>query len=614
MDLSRTGYALARAGDLLDALQDGRIFMGSARGWSARQTASFIEDICRSHPMPPVILWQLEDGKCMVIDGRRRLNALLGALRGRKVEDEKGLRRPVRVACNPFTGAFAARSKSIAVDPDWIASISRLILAARLGGASGFAKDFIAHRRAARKDSSAWDEDAVDSAVSRILALEDREIPLCVLSRGMEIGEILRIFRLANAIPPDSRDFSREEVIACDLLCALDPQSKRVAEYFEHDAHGAGGFPVLQASLERCFSQAAMVAFGTIGSCAAFAACQGSAVEFGHSELSFLGRSEHEFNSSLLRDALNVVADPQVWADFTALFAQSGFINASMLPSKEAVDAMYAAYACGRRRAGVHRMALDPLMRRWIFMAAATGRYCTGDKEFWKGVGYALAELGLQTDPHSFLKVLRERLDLLSGADFFKKELPARIATATEGSSLWIAFNAALNVLGSRLLFSDMLQREAPFSGDTVVPPSASGAPLPPERLTRHHIFPQAYLRDLSPKAYKARNLIANLTMLDSAANGAIGDASPADYSYDYMEKLGKDAFRQSCLDNAIPPSFGLMNYMQFITERGALMAKAIEQAYAKISMGMQAPMSAKFSEEEDKGELAFADGLLDQA
>ena len=63
-------------------------------------------------------------------------------------------------------------------------------------------------------------------------------------------------------------------------------------------------------------------------------------------------------------------------------------------------------------------------------------------------------------------------------------------------------------------------------------------------------------------------------------------------YSGRYKYLLGKADYNRSCLDNAIPPNFGDMLFRQFLSERGKLMAKTIEKAWAKLSMGMQAPMS----------------------
>ncbi len=588
MDLAKTGYSLVRTGDLLDSLQKGSIIMEGARSWSASAVASFIKALSSQHPMPPLVFLQSGGGKCLVVDGRHRLTAMLGAFRGRKVLCDNGEECALRIFLNPFTGdfAYAARGK----DPEFLGSISRLAFASRLGNASAFAEDFASGLGRSSHISSAWDQEAIDSAVDKLLSLEDIKLPVCVLPRCMEFGEIVRIYRQANASLGYGKELcSREEALASDLMGVGDPSSMRVIELFLADVAGNDEFPAFKQSTCRLIKQASLVTFGKNDARRALAACHGAANELGLCDLALLGKDEREMNASLMRDALNVVGDPEIWNDFTRLFAQSGFVNQVLLPPGRVMDAMYAAYACGRRRSGVSRQALDPLMRKWIFLSCAKDLW-NGAVEGLAGLGLPLGDLALMADPQDFIELFRKSLESLEDADFFSAKVPRMISEATDASGMWTAFNAALNILGSKVLFSDKLQREEPHCGSISIP--HDGSPLPPKRLTRHHIFPQAYLRKIGDEEYKMRNLMANQTMLESDTNVAIGKSAPAFYSGRYKYLLGKADYNRSCLDNAIPPNFGDMLFRQFLSERGKLMAKTIEKAWAKLSMGMQAPMS----------------------
>ncbi len=587
MDLAKTGYSIARTGDLLDALETGSIIMERATTWNPGAAASFIKAFSCQHPMPPLVFLQAGEDKCLVVDGRHRLSAMLGAFRGRKVLCDNGEECALRIFLNPFTGDFAYASRRKA--PEFLGSISRLALASRLGNASAFAEDFASGLGRSSHISSAWDQEAIESAVDKLLRLEDLELPVCVLPRCTQAGEVVRICRQANAALADGEELrDREEALAADLMGIGDPMSMRVIECFLDDVARDDTYPAFAQGASRLIKQASLVTFGRNDARRALAACHGAANELGLCDLALLGKEEREMNASLMRDALNVVGDPEIWEDFTRLFAQTGFVNQGMLPPERAMDAMYAAYACGRRRSGAPRQALDPLMRKWIFLSCA--------KNLWsgaaKGLGLPLGDLALMTDPRDFMELFRKSLDSLEGPDFFSAEVPKIISMSTEGAGMWRAFNAALNVLGSKVLFSERLQREAPHCGDISFQQEGSGSPLPPRRLTRHHIFPQAYLKKIGGEEYKMRNLMANQTLLEADTNIAIGNAAPAFYSGRYRQLLGKAAYNQSCIDNAIPPDFGDMLFRQFLGERGKLMAQAIEKAWTKLSMGMQAPLS----------------------
>ncbi|MBQ9199668.1 MAG: hypothetical protein IJ141_05765 [Lachnospiraceae bacterium] len=78
---------------------------------------------------------------------------------------------------------------------------------------------------------------------------------------------------------------------------------------------------------------------------------------------------------------------------------------------------------------------------------------------------------------------------------------------------------------------------------------------------------------------------MANYTYIDYATNIDISDDPPADYIGRYKAKLGEEAFRKTCEENALPEGFENMEYPEFLAKRRKLMAKIIRQAYNRLCM-----------------------------
>ena len=158
--------------------------------------------------------------------------------------------------------------------------------------------------------------------------------------------------------------------------------------------------------------------------------------------------------------------------------------------------------------------------------------------------------------------------------DYFKYTLPKELVTSSTQSPVWYGYIAALNVLGTPMLFST-----TPLSQYLVV-----GANGTKKSVDVHHIFPKNHLAQIGYDNDRDRNQIANYTFLDYQTNIDVSDNPPEDYVSVFREKLGEEKYLLTCEQNALPRDFEKMEYMDFLQERRNLMAGVILRAYKELS------------------------------
>ena len=157
--------------------------------------------------------------------------------------------------------------------------------------------------------------------------------------------------------------------------------------------------------------------------------------------------------------------------------------------------------------------------------------------------------------------------------DYFNLTLPADLMSAAATSPAWFGYIAALNVLGTPMLFSTT----------TLASKLLPGASGDKKAIDKHHIFPKNYLTGIGYTSDRDRNQIANFTYLDYNTNINISDDPPADYVDRYRQKLGEEGYKKTCAENALPVDFEKMSYPDFLEQRRKLMAGIVKKAYQKL-------------------------------
>lgn len=278
-----------------------------------------------------------------------------------------------------------------------------------------------------------------------------------------------------------------------------------------------------------------------------------------------------EENLKKFKESLAVVTNLNNWHAFMNLFASAGYLKGSLVASSNAVVFSYVLYLIGKYDYKVSTIELQKIMRKWIFMSTITGFY-TGSTE--SEVEKQFADLRDVHNAGEFVAYLDTAIANKFTDDYFDYSLPAELNSSSATSPAWYGYVAAINVLGTPMLFST-----APLSQYFVLGTSGDK-----NSVDKHHIFPKHYLEKIGYDNDRDRNQIANFTYLDYATNIDISDAPPSEYVARYRDKLGEDGYRLACVQNALPENFEQLSYPEFLSQRRLLMAQIVKKAYHELN------------------------------
>lgn len=168
---------------------------------------------------------------------------------------------------------------------------------------------------------------------------------------------------------------------------------------------------------------------------------------------------------------------------------------------------------------------------------------------------------------------MQNAINLYFNDDYFNNLLPKDLNNSSANSPAWFGYVAALNILGTNILFSSSPLAKYFLAG-------SSGKK---NAIDKHHIFPKNYLTSIGFDQDRDRNQIANFTFLDYATNIDISDKPPAVYGARYREKLGEEKYLEHLKSHSIPENFDTLDYLEFLNQRRTLMALKIKEAYQSL-------------------------------
>ena len=275
-------------------------------------------------------------------------------------------------------------------------------------------------------------------------------------------------------------------------------------------------------------------------------------------------------NMETFKKALDVVMDINNWHAYLNLFPAAGYIRGNLVSSSYVVIYGYVWYLMGKYQYHVNPMELRKIVTKFIFMALVRQYYALSPES---SVERNFADLRDIKDAQGFIDYFNKEVELNFTKDFFTKTLPDDLHSSSAISPSWYGYIAAINVLGTPMLFST-----SPLSVYW-----ETGGSGKKKSIDKHHIFPKNYLKQQGFESDRDRNQIANFTYLDYNTNIDIADNPPADYVGRYREKLGEEGYKLACEQNALPVGFESMDYFTFLEERRKLMSGIIQKAYKKL-------------------------------
>ena len=580
----------SKIGDLLSDVKNGKIGLPDLQRpfvWKDSKARDLLDSMMKGYPIGYIMLWQSPEGyettnhigtndkiyirpDYLVIDGQQRLTALLAALFGIKVKDKNYAERPIRISFNPLTREFAVWTEAYERNADWISDIYSVFKADEEHNVSKFRRQFIKECNSGRerngKDILTDDEEeTIETNLNDLLNLSIYTLPTLRINSKASEEDVAEIFVRVNS---GGQKLTEKNFIETLLAVYDNDVYEKIDKFCEESRVPKDGTSynfILKVDPSHLIRMAVAVGFRRARLRYAYMLMRGKNLETG-----IITKDEMDANLDKFKSALDKVTNLNNWHAFMGLFADAGYVNGSIVASTNAVVFCYVLYLIGKFDYKVPAVTLNKVIKKWIFFSTITYFY-TGSTE--SEVEKQFADLRSVNTSDEYVSYLENTISTRFTDDYFNLTLPNDLISASAISPSWYGYLAALNVLGTPMLFSTTSQAAKML-------PGASGDK---KAIDKHHIFPKHYLTEIGYTTDRDRNQIANFTYLDYNTNIDISDDPPSDYVGRYRSKLGEEGYRKSCAENALPENFENMAYPEFLEQRRKLMAQIVKKAYLKL-------------------------------
>lgn len=576
--------------DLLTSVKNGMLGLPDLQRpfvWKDNKVRDLLDSMLKGYPIGYIMTWQSpEDYEKtvhvgankksysrpvdLVIDGQQRLTALLAAMHGIKVKDKNYSERLIRIAFNPLTREFAVWSQAYERNTEWVSAISTIFTADKDHNISKFRKQFIKDCNAGREKNgrnllSDEEEELIETNINDLLNLSNYVLPQLRINTKATEEDVAEVFVRVNS---GGQTLTENNFIET-LLAVYDKDVHQKIDQFCESSRipqdGTSYNFILKVDPSHLIRMAVAVGFRRARLRYAYMLMRGKNLDTG-----IVTKDEMDKNLELFKNALDKATDLNNWHAFMNLFSDAGYVNGNIVASTNAVVFCYVLYLVGKYDYKVPPIALQKIIKKWIFMSTITFFY-TGSTE--SEVEKQFADLRNVNTADEFISYLNGVISTRFTEDYFNLKLPSDLAGSAATSPAWYGYIASLNVLGTPMLFSTTTLASKML-------PGASGGK---KAIDKHHLFPKNYLTELGYKSDRDRNQIANFTYLDYNTNIDISDKPPAEYVNTYRQKLGEEGYRRTCAENALPVDFENMSYPAFLEKRRKLMAEIVKRAYQKL-------------------------------
>jgi len=507
----------------------------------------------------------------LVIDGQQRLTALLAALYGVEIKDKNYKKRNIRISFNPLTNEFAVWSQAYERNPEWVSAVSSIFAADAEHSVTKYRKGFIKSCNDARDKNeqprlTEDEEITIEENINALLNLGIYSLPTLKISSKADEEDVAEIFVRVNS---GGQKLTEKNFIETLLAVYDNDVHDKINAFCAESripAQGTSYNQILDVDPSHLIRVAVGVGFKRARLRYAYMLLRGKNLKTGE-----ITEETRNTNLAIFKDALELATDLNNWHAFMNLFAGAGYLSGSLVAASNAVVFSYVLYLIGKYEYKVPSVKLQQIIKKWVFMSTITGFY-TGSTE--SEVEKQFADLRDVSTADEFVKYLNMIIETRFTDDYFKYTLPNDLNSSSANSPAWFGYIAAINVLGTPMLFST-----SPLSHFFVLGTSGDK-----NSVDKHHIFPKHYLEEIGYKDDRDRNQIANYTYLDYPTNIDISDDPPESYVGRYREKLGEDGYRKACEQNALPEGFESMKYPDFLSQRRILMANIVKKAYEELS------------------------------
>lgn len=576
--------------DLLKDIKSGKLGLPDLQRpfvWKDNKVRDLFDSMLKGFPIGYIMVWSAPENyenvkqigtnekkykhaEDLVIDGQQRLTSLLAAMYGIKVKDKKFKERKIRIVFNPLEGSFEVWSNRYEKDPFWVNDISKLFEADERHEAARFRRDSIRRINEYLTNNeqpllTEEQEIIIEENLNALLDLKDYSLPVMKIRQKAAEEDVADIFKRVNS---GGQKLNENNFIETLLSVYDNDVHDRIMQFCADSRipkDGTSYNSIIDVDPTHIIRMAVGYGFSRATMKYGYKILRGKNLKTG--ETSEETRKE---NLEIFKGALDVVLDVNNWHAYLNLFPNAGYLRGNLVSSSYVVIYGYVWYLLGKYKYHVSPMELRKVITKFIFMALVRQYYALSPES---AVERNFADLRSVSNDKEFIDYFTKEIEINFTDDFFSKTLPDDLQSSSAVSPSWFAYLAAINVLGSPMLFST-----SPMSAYWTI-----GGSGQKKSIDKHHIFPKHYLKQLGFESDRDRNQIANFTYIDYNTNIEIGDNPPSEYVSQYREKLGEEGYKLTCAQNALPLDFEKLDYLNFLNKRRTLMSGIIKKAYLKL-------------------------------
>jgi hypothetical protein len=504
----------------------------------------------------------------LIIDGQQRLTALFAVMKNQEVLTPDYESKKIKIAFRPTNAIFKVGDAATDRDPEYIPDLSAL-----WSGEGDYAviSNFISQLKE-KRDIAKEEEKTISANIQSLININKYPLTALEIAPNLEEEIVSDIFVRINSqgVSLTQADFiltllsvyweeGRKEI---EQFCIDSRQTPKKETRFSSFNHLIKPDPddMLRVLVGLTFHRAKMKDVYSI--------IRGRDMETG-----VFSEDLRTQQFDKLKQNLPTILDNTNWQSFLKILIGGGYKDEELISSKNAVLYSYVLFLIGKQDFNTQHYELQRIIGRWFVMTSLTGRYSSSPETAFEKDLNRIKEFNLDGFVSGLEKIIDENLT----NDFWNITLVGQMETSSARSPEANAFYAALNKLGSPVLFSRKLV------GDLYDPSLKTKK----KRLEKHHIFPRNYLVSkygFDNKKDKAKiNQIANLTFLEFEDNIEISDDTPSKYFATLKRRFSESELNEMLAQHAVPENFHQLEYDTFLERRRKLIAGIIKRAFDKI-------------------------------
>lgn len=461
----------SKVSDLLNDVKNGRIGLPDLQRpfvWKDNKVRELLDSMMKGYPIGYIMLWASPDdyantaqiGKNdkvykqpddLVIDGQQRLTALLAAMYGVTIRDKNYAERKIRISFNPLTREFAVWTQAFERDPEWISEISSVFSADQEHSISKFRKTYIKTANEGRIKNgqpqlTEDEEDLIEENINDLLNLGIYSLPTLKINAKADEEDVADIFVRVNSGGQNLTEKNFIETLIAVYDNEVYDKINNFCSESRKPANGTSYNQILQVDPSHLIRVAVGVGFRRARLRYAYMLLRGKNLKTGE-----ITQNVRKENLSIFKASLDMATNLNNWHAFMNLFTSAGYLKGSLVASSNAVVFSYVLYLIGKYEYKVSSVELQKIICKWIFMSTITGFY-TGSTE--TEVEKQFADLRSIHTANQFVTYLDNEISNRFTDDYFRYSLPAELNSSSATSPAWYGYIAAINVLGTPMLFS----------------------------------------------------------------------------------------------------------------------------------------------------------------